>query len=74
MGYGVEAFGGGLLTPYAGSELVDGTARRYRVGTRLQLAREAATGLTLNLEGRRQERADPQPLDQDLRIQIRWRF
>ena len=74
VGYGVEAFGGGLLTPYAGSELVDGTARRYRVGTRLQLAREAATGLTLNLEGRRQERADPQPLDQDLRIQIRWRF
>ncbi len=74
VGYGVAAFGRGLLTSYAGSELAEGATRRFRVGTRLRMTRDAATGLTLNLEGRRQERTDPQPVDQDLRIQIRWRF
>jgi hypothetical protein len=74
VGYGVAAFGGGLLTPYAGSELAEGAARRYRVGARLQLARDKATGPTLNLEGQRHDPAGPQPVNQDLRLQVQWRF
>ena len=81
VGYGVATFGRGLLTPYAGSELAGGAARRYRVGTRLHLTRDEIAGLTLNLEGRRYESAGPQsvsqgsqPVDQGLRLQVRWRF
>ena len=81
VGYGVTAIGRGLLTSYAGTELADGAVRRYRVGTRLQLTRDQTAGLTLNLEGRRQEPAGPQTEDrgpqaarQDLRLQVRWRF
>ena len=81
VGYGIAAFGRGLLTPYAGSELAEGAARRYRIGTRLQLSRDSVTGFSLNLEGQRQEPAGPQPVsqgpqsvDQGLRLQVRWRF
>ena len=75
IGYGVAApFGTGLLTPYAGTVLSDGAARTYRVGTRLQLSGPGATGLTLNLEGTRQEPAGQQPVNQGLRLQATWGF
>ena len=75
IGYGVAApFGTGLLTPYAGTVLSEGAARTYRVGTRLQLGGPGATGLTLNLEGTRQEPAGPQPATQGLRLQATWGF
>ena len=59
VGYGFTLFDTGLLTPYAGTVLADGAARTYRVGTRLNVAGRNATGLTLNLEGQRQESAGP---------------
>ena len=74
VGYGFAPFGTGLLTPYAGTVLSDGAARTYRVGTRLQLGGPGATGLTLNLEGTRQEPAGQQPVNQGLRLQITWGF
>ena len=75
VGYGVAApFGTGLLTPYAGTVLSDGAARTYRVGGRLQMRGGWATGLTLNLEGTRQDPAGQQPLNQGLRLQLTWGF
>ena len=75
IGYGVAApFGTGLLTPYAGTVLSDGAARTYRVGTRVQLNGRGTTGLTLNLEGTRQEPAGQQPPNQGLRLQATWGF
>ena len=75
IGYGVAApFGTGLLTPYAGTVLSDGADRTYRVGTRVQLGGPGATGLTLNLEGTRQEPASQQPANQGLRLQATWGF
>ena len=60
IGYGVAApFSTGLLTPYAGTVLTDGAARTYRLGTRWT----SISGLTLNLEGQRQEPAG-RPADQ----------
>ena len=70
VGYGVAAFDAGLLTPYAGTVLTDGSTRTYRVGARW--ARVA--GLTLSLEGTRQEPAGPQPVNQGLRFQFTWGF
>ena len=75
IGYGVPApFGTGLLTPYAGTVLTDSADRTWRLGTRLQLHGRGATGLTLNLEGQRQESAGQQPPNQGLRLQITWGF
>ena len=75
VGYGVPApFGTGLLTPYAGTVLAEGAARTWRLGTRLQLNGGPATGLTLNLEGTRQDPAGPQPVNQGLRLQATWAF
>ena len=75
IGYGVAApFGAGLLTPYAGTVLSDGAARTYRVGGRLQMRGGWATGLTLNLEGTRQDPAGQQPVNQGLRLQLTWGF
>ena len=75
IGYGVAApFGAGLLTPYAGTVLSDGADRTYRVGTRLRLNGGWATGLTLSLEGQRQEPAGQQPATQGLRLQVTWGF
>ena len=75
IGYGVAApFGTGLLTPYAGTTLSDGQDRTYRLGTRLHVTGGATPGLTLNLEGTRQEPAGPQPVNQGLRLQIEWGF
>ena len=75
VGYGVAApFGTGLLTPYAGTVLSDGAARTYRVGGRLQMRGGWATGLTLNLEGTRQDPAGQQPVNQGLRLQVTWGF
>ena len=71
IGYGIPApFGPGLLTPYAGTVLTDGAARTYRLGTRWT----SISGLTLNLEGQRQEPAGPQPVNQGLQLQIGWGF
>ena len=74
VGYGFTPFGAGLLTPYAGTVLSDGAARTYRVGGRLQLTGGWATGLTLSLEGQRQEPAGQQPATQGLRLQATWGF
>ena len=74
VGYGFAPFGTGLLTPYAGTVLSDGADRTYRVGTRLQLGGPGATGLTLNLEGMRQEPVGQQPATQGLRLQATWAF
>ncbi len=75
IGYGVAApFDTGLLTPYAGTVLSDGAARTYRVGGRLQMRGGWATGLTLNLEGTRQDTAGQQPVNQGLRLQLTWGF
>ena len=74
VGYGFAPFGTGLLTPYAGTVLSEGAARTYRVGGRLQMTGGWATGLTLNLEGTRQDPAGRQPLNQGLRLQVTWGF
>ena len=74
VGYGFAPFGTGLLTPYAGTVLSDGADRAYRVGGRLQMSGRGTTGLTLSLEGRRQEPAGQQPVNQGLQLQITWGF
>ena len=74
MGYGFTLFDTGLLTPYAGTVLADGAARTYRVGTRLRLNGQGATGLQVSLEGQRQESAGQQPVNQGLRLQVEWGF
>ncbi len=75
IGYGLAApFGAGLLTPYAGTVLSDGADRTYRLGGRLRLTGRWTTGLTLNLEGTRQEPAGQQPPNQSLRLQVTWGF
>ncbi len=74
ISYGFSAFDTGLLTPYAGTVLSDGADRTYRLGTRLHVTGGATPGLTLNLEGTRQEPAGPQPVNQGLRLQIEWGF
>ena len=71
VGYGLPApLGTGLLTPYAGTMLAEGADRTYRVGTRWA----GVTGLTLNLEGTRQESAGQQPVNQGVRLQVQWGF
>ena len=70
VSYGFTPFGPGLLTPYAGTVLSDGAARTYRLGTRWT----SVSGLTLNLEGQRQEPAGQQPPNQALQFQIGWGF
>ena len=71
VGYGVPApFGTGLLTPYAGTVFTDGAGRTYRLGTRWT----AVSGLSLTLEGRRQESPGQQPVNQGLQLQIGWGF
>ena len=70
VSYGFTPFGPGLLTPYAGTVLTDGAARTYRLGTRWT----SVSGLTLNLEGQRQEPAGQQPVNQGLHLQVGWGF
>ena len=73
VGYGMPApFGTGLLTPYAGTALAEGRTRTYRVGTRLRVDTRRATGLTLNLEGRRQAPTGQQPVNQGLCLKATW--
>ena len=75
VGYRMPApFGSGLLTPYAGSVLAEGRTRTYRIGTRLRVDTQRATGLTLHLEGRRQASTGNQPVNQGLRLQATWTF
>ena len=74
VGYGIAAFDTGLLTPYAGTVLAAGAARMYRVGTRLELTGGWTTGVTLSLEGQRQEPVGPQPINQSLQFQAAWGF
>ena len=70
VSYGLALFDTGLLTPYAGTVLADGADRTYRLGARWQGTR----GLTLTLEGTRQEPARAQPLNQGLRFELSWGF
>ena len=75
VGYGLPApVGPGLLTPYAGTVLSDGADRTYRVGTRLQMPGLGTTGLTLSLEGTRQEPGGAQPVNQGVRLEATWGF
>ena len=71
IGYGVPApFGTGLLTPYAGTVLAEGSNRTYRLGARWV----SVTGLTMTLEGLRQEAIGQQPVNQGLQVQAGWGF
>ena len=71
IGYGLPApLGPGLLTPYAGTVLTDGQAHSYRLGTRWT----SVSGLTLNVEGTRQDQAGQQPPTQGLQFQATWGF
>ena len=78
VGYGMALYDTGLVTPYAGTVLAESAGRTYRVGTRLQLpglgTSGTATGLTMTLEGLRQEPTGLQPLNQGLRLQASWGF
>ena len=74
VGYGFAAFRAGLLTPYAGTVLTDGADRTYRLGTRLHLNGGWGRGLTLNLEGPRQEPAGATAPTQGVQLQATWRF
>ena len=75
VGYGMAApFGVGLVTSYAGAGLAEGAVRTCRIGTRLHMAGRGTTGLTLSLEGRRQESSGQQPLNQGLQLQVGWGF
>jgi len=75
VGYGLAApFGRGLVTPYAGTVLAEGATRTYRVGTRLRMPGIGATGLTLSLEGQRQEPEGAQPATHGVHLQVNWRF
>ena len=68
LGYGLPAFGGrGLLTPYAGADLTQGTGRTYRAGVRSLLDATA----TLSLEGARRETGRGVP---DTRIGLQASF
>ena len=71
MGYGLTTFGTGLLTPYTSALLSDGNAHSYRLGTRWT----SVSGLTLNVEGTRQEQpSGQQSPTQALRLQLTWDF
>ena len=73
--YGVLAlFDTGVVTPYAGTMLAVGADRTYRLGTRVQVPGRGASGLTLTVEGTRQEPAGGQPLNQGLRFELSWSF
>ena len=48
--------------------------RCNRVGTRLQPRGHGPTGLTVTVEGTRQEPAGQQPLNQGLQLHIGWGF
>ena len=74
VSYGIIAFDPVLVTPYAGTVLAAGAARTYRVGTRLQLTGGWTPGVTLSLEGQRQEPVGPQPVNQGLQFQAAWGF
>ncbi len=74
VGYGMALYDTGLVTPYAGTILAEGAGRTYRVGTRLLLPGQGAMGLTMTLEGLRQEPNGRQPLNQGFRLQATWGF
>ena len=74
VGYGMALYDTGLVTPYAGTMLAEGAGRTYRVGTRLLVPGQGAMGLTMTLEGLRQEPTGLQPLNQGLRLQATWGF
>ncbi len=74
VGYGITAFDTGLVTPYAGTMLAESAGRTYRVGTRLLVPGQGATGLTMTLEGLRTEPTGLQPLNQGFRLQATWGF
>ncbi|MCY4548352.1 MAG: hypothetical protein OXC28_08280 [Defluviicoccus sp.] len=46
MGYGLGAFGTGVLTPHAGVEVDDAGTRRYGTGVRLRLGGNLSLGVT----------------------------
>ena len=74
VGYGMALYETGLVTPYAGTMLAEGAGRTYRVGTRLLVPGQGATGLTMTLEGLRTEPTGLQPLNQGFRLQATWGF
>ena len=67
MGYGIAAFDTGVLTPYAGTVLSDGSDRTWRVGSRWR----GGTRLEVTVEGVQQASAGQHPVT-GLRLQATW--
>ncbi len=71
LGYGFGVFGGrGLLTPYSGLSLAGEGARRYSLGSRL----EVGSSLNLGLEGERREPANDTAADHGVMLRGQLRF
>ena len=71
LGYGIVVPGThGIVTPYAGLSLSEGSSRTYRAGTRWNLAE----GAVLGFEGTRQDGADGTAGTNaiEFRTQLRW--
>ena len=66
-GYGVALFDRGVLTPYAGTVLSDGSDRTWRVGSRWR----GGMGLEVTVEGVQQASAGQHPAT-GLRLQATW--
>ena len=66
-GYGLTLFDTGVLTPYAGTVLSDGSDRTWRVGSRWR----GGTGLEVTVEGVQQASAGQHPAT-GLRLQATW--
>ena len=71
LGYGFGVLGGhGVLTPYGGLSLVGEGARRYTLGTRLEIT----PALDLSLEGERREAANDAEPDHGIMLRGKVRF
>ena len=71
LGYGFGMFGGqGVLTPYSGLSLAGEGARRYSLGSRLEIG----SSLNLSLEGERREAAGDAAPDHGIMFRGQLRF
>ena len=71
LGYGFGVFGGhGLLTPYGGFTLAGEGSRRYRIGSRFEIA----PAFNLSLEGDHREPANDAAADRGIMLRGQLRF
>ena len=71
LGYGFGVFGGqGLLSPYGGLSLAGEGARRYSLGSRLEIG----SSLNLSLEGERREADNDDAADHAVMLRGQLRF